>query len=382
MPKKFDYTARARKITFKYPVLTRISIQINFWILAFIFLFAIIHLSAQSLSVTYEFPIQTSFIPSLIMSLIIGIIYGVILGLLDIVLDKGFIKNWSMGLVILLRGLIYFLVIVVMMIFIRNVVWNLLIVPNFFGRISPFKNNLIWHYFFYIMLIFTPVMALLMSFINLMNQKFGPGVLLPMLFGKYKNPREEERVFMFMDLKSSTTHAEKLGHIKYSALIRDSFMDINQVLARHNAEVYQYVGDEIVVSWPVNEGMRGLACVEFFFGTQEQFNQRHNYYIENYGFVPQFKAGLHLGIVTAVEVGEVKRDIAYHGDTLNTAARIQNICNEYDKTFLVSQDIKEISDMESKYIMESIGNITLKGKNIPVEVYSVNHRKNANNIKS
>jgi adenylate cyclase len=111
---------------------------------------------------------------------------------------------------------------------------------------------------------------------------------------------------MFMDLKSSTTYAEKLGHIKHSALIRDSFKDINQVLARHNAEVYQYVGDEIVVSWPISEGLRGLACIEFFFSTQNQFNQRHDYYMENYGFIPQFKAGLHLGIVTAVEVGEIK----------------------------------------------------------------------------
>jgi adenylate cyclase len=224
------------------------------------------------------------------------------------------------------------------------------------------------------MLIFTPVMATLMSFINLMNQKFGPGVLIPMLFGKYKNPREEERVFMFMDLQSSTTHAEKLGHIRYSALIRDSFMDINQVLTKHNAEVYQYVGDEIVVSWSLNEGMRKLACVEFFFSTQDQFDSRKDYYIENYGFVPRFKAGLHLGMVTAVEVGEVKRDIAYHGDTLNTAARIQSICNQYDKMILVSQDIKEISSLEDNFRLESIGKISLKGKDIPIEIHSIEQR--------
>jgi adenylate cyclase len=375
MPKKFDYTTQARKMAFRFPVFTRISIQINFWIISFTFLLAIIHLSALSLSVTFGFPAQTSFLPSLIMACISGIIYGIILGYVDIFLEKGFLKNLSMGLMILFRTLIYFAIVILVMIFTRNVVWKMLIVPHFFGGASPFENNLVWHYFFYIMLIFTPLMATLMSFINLMNQKFGPGVLMPLLFGKYKNPREEERIFMFMDLKSSTTHAEKLGHIKYSALIRDSFMDINQVLAKHNAEVYQYVGDEIVVSWPINEGMRGLACVEFFFSTQEQFSQRHNYYLENYGFVPQFKAGLHMGMVTAVEVGEVKRDIAYHGDTLNTAARIQSICNQYDKAFLVSQDIKEISDMENKYNLESIGNIILKGKDIPVGVYSIDTRK-------
>ena len=167
-------------------------------------------------------------------------------------------------------------------------------------------------------------MSLVISFINQMNRKFGPGVLLPLLLGRYRNPKEEERIFMFMDLKSSTKHAENLGHIKYSALIRDSFMDINKVLVKHRAEIYQYVGDEIVISWPVTEGMKKAACVEFYFDCQNQFNLRKNYYTKLYGLTPKFKGGLHAEPVTAVEVGDVKRDIAYHGDTINTAAaRIQ-----------------------------------------------------------
>ena len=99
--------------------------------------------------------------------------------------------------------------------------------------------------------------------------------------------------------------------------------------------------------------------------------------MENYGFVPQFKAGLHLGIVTAVEVGEIKRDIAYHGDTLNTAARIQSICNQYDKIFLVSGDAVDFIKMEDNYHVESLGDITLKGKNEPIGVYSI-ESKNIN----
>jgi adenylate cyclase len=343
----------------------------NFWILAFLLLSAMIHFSSLSLAVSNDLPMQTSFIPPLIISFISGIFYGIVLGMIDIILEGGYFKRWPLGLVLLFRGLIYFIVIEVSLFIIRTFVWQLLIVPNFFGGESPFDNSLSWDYFFYMMLIFTPVMATLMSFINLMNQKFGPGVLIPMLFGKYKNPREEERIFMFMDLKSSTSHAEKLGHLKYSALIRDSFMDINQILTRHNAEVYQYVGDEIVVSWPVSEGMRGLACVEFYFSAQEQFNERYEYYIDNYGLVPQFKAGLHLGMVTAVEVGEVKRDIAYHGDTINTASRIQGVCNTYGKMFLVSDDIKDLPGLENAYSLQMLGDISLRGKESAVGVYSI-----------
>src|SRR5690606_14690721 len=100
--------------------------------------------------------------------------------------------------------------------------------------------------------------------------------------------------------------------------------------------VYQYVGDEIVISWKVNEKMENMSCVQFFFACEEQFLNRSEYYIKKYDLVPCFKAGLHLGKVTAVEIGEIKRDIAYHGDTLNTAARIQGMCNQYDKKILIS----------------------------------------------
>ncbi|MCP4713222.1 MAG: hypothetical protein GY869_31715, partial [Planctomycetes bacterium] len=93
------------------------------------------------------------------------------------------------------------------------------------------------------------VMAAL--FILQVSDKFGQGVLVNFLLGKYHQPKEEERIFMFLDLKSSTTYAEKLGHLRYSRLIQDCFFDITEVILRHDAVIYQYVGDEVILSWPL-----------------------------------------------------------------------------------------------------------------------------------
>lgn len=374
MPKKFDYTANARAFALRFPKLNHIAIQVTFWTYAFLLFATIIHFNTKSLSESYSINIPLSFGSSIILSLIMGTFYGVILGYVDIFIERSKIKNWSLGLIFLLRILVYSFVLVAAIEFTRNILWELLIIPHFFKDLAPLINHQSWKYFFYSLAIYTIVMSAAITFINLMNKKFGPGVLIPMIFGKYRNPREEERIFMFMDLKSSTTHAENLGHIKYSALIRDSFMDINQVLAKHNAEIYQYVGDEIVISWPKTSDIKGLSCVEFFFASQEQFNKRYDYYMDIYGFVPQFKAGLHLGKVTAVEVGEIKRDIAYHGDTLNTASRIQSVCNDYNKIFLVSGDVIDFIELENRYKVESIGELTLKGKNEPIGVYSIDNK--------
>jgi len=192
-----------------------------------------------------------------------------------------------------------------------------------------------------------------------------------LLLGKYRNPQEEDRIFMFMDLKSSTSIAEKLGHLKYSSFIRDSFMDINQLLLPFNAAVYQYVGDEIVVTWGVNDGLRNFSCIRFFFACEKQFLARDQYYTKHYGFLPHFKAGLHMGKVIAVEIGEIKRDIAYHGDTLNTAARIQSVCNEYNKSFLISEYLLEKIGLNHSFKTEPLGMIQLRGKTTKVGIASV-----------
>ena len=105
---------------------------------------------------------------------------------------------------------------------------------------------------------------------------------------------------------------------------------------------------------------------------------KRNHYLEKYGVVPEFKAGMHLGLVTAVEVGSIKREIAYHGDTINTASRIQGKCNELDQTFLISETVKEaIENLNRNYQYQSMGEITLRGKDHSVELYGVERRDSA-----
>jgi len=159
-------------------------------------------------------------------------------------------------------------------------------------------------------------------------------------------------------------------------MIRDCFSDLNHVLSKNNAEIYQYVGDEAVITWPAEEGVRKMTCLSLFFDFKDELNRMQDHYIKHYGFVPEFKAGLHCGIITAVEIGEIKREIAYHGDTINTAARIQSMCKQFDQSFLISDSVKFILPGENnQYSFESLGNITLKGKESAVELFSVRRIK-------
>jgi adenylate cyclase len=174
-----------------------------------------------------------------------------------------------------------------------------------------------------------------------------------------------------MDLRSSTALAEKLGHLRYSSLIRDSFLDINNVVSSYNSEIYQYAGDEIILSWRMPDGIRNASCIHFYFACREEFLRRASYYQDQYGLLPEFKAGVHGGMVTVVEIGNIKRDIAYHGDVLNTAARIQGLCNEYGQQLLISTEILEKVVLTGTLQAEKVGRVILKGKEDFVEIAGI-----------
>jgi len=141
---------------------------------------------------------------------------------------------------------------------------------------------------------------------------------------------------------------------------------------QNSAEIYQYVGDEAVITWPANEGKRNLSCLTLFYDFENRLIKKRDFYKNHYGLVPEFKAGLHFGIVTAVEVGQIKREIAYHGDAINTSARIQSLCNQYNRTLLISKSVKSIlSNANSKYNFEYLGETLLKGKAQTLELYGI-----------
>ncbi|HEY3404372.1 MAG TPA: adenylate/guanylate cyclase domain-containing protein, partial [Ohtaekwangia sp.] len=213
--------------------------------------------------------------------------------------------------------------------------------------------------------------SLFYHFILQINKKFGPGVLLRYAAGRYFSPQVEDRAFMFLDLKSSTQLAEKLEHVSYSRLVQDCYSELTIPLMRYNAEVYQYAGDEVVVTWRMNRSFSPSWCHEFAFAFQDRLEAKKDYFLMLYGVCPQFKAGVHCGRVTVAEVGEIKTEIAYHGDVLNTASRIQSLCNRFEKQLLLSESIVALLPEKDQTRTHFVAEAELKGKETPTKIFTI-----------
>jgi adenylate cyclase len=222
-----------------------------------------------------------------------------------------------------------------------------------------------------VLVIYTLVIYGLLVFFLQINRLLGEGILWKFIKGQYHRPREEERIFMFLDMKSSTTIAEQLGHVRFYALLNELFHEISYPVLQTKAEIYQYVGDEVVLTWEVDNGLENSNCLRTFFMFQERLQKNGDNYVKNFGVRPQFKAGLHFGKVISAQIGDLKREIVYNGDVVNTTARIQSECNNYQRDCLVSGALMDrLKDMNG-FRWEKIGAVTFRGKETQVELYSV-----------
>jgi adenylate cyclase len=235
---------------------------------------------------------------------------------------------------------------------------------------DKFYRNVLLTRAFLIFLLDLGIMTLLTIFLLEVTDKYGPGGFWSMIRGKYIKPKIENRIFIFLDINHATSIAEKLGHTKYFRLLRDFFADITVPILANGGEIYQYVGDEVVLSW-MNTALNKQRCFKFLRQAFFLLKRREKRYMRRYGVCPTFKAGIHSGEVTAGVIGIVKKDLVYSGDTLNTTARIRSKCHELDEPFVVSGDFLDDFSTPFAYRVNEIGEMEFKGREEKEKLYSV-----------
>ena len=197
----------------------------------------------------------------------------------------------------------------------------------------------------------------------------GRGVLAKFLTGCYYRPREEERIFMFIDLVGSTELAERIGHLAFHRLLNEFIRDVTEPILVSRGEIHNYFGDEVIVTWRPEQGLRESRCVRCFVDIRNAIEARNDAYQSRYGVTPSFRASLHIGPVVAGEMGVVKQAIVFLGDTVNTTARIEIACKEIGGPLLASEDLVNRLGDPDIFSFEDLGPVPLRGKAEPVRLF-------------
>jgi len=305
-----------------------------------------------------------------------GLIVGFLISFLSSFFEKFIyetrLKKLKFSIVLLIRTVVYIFIISFSVILVWVVHESAINSRGFIATMQTedFKYFMTKGDFPYI-LIFSITIGFLINFLLQLNSLLGKGVLLSYVTGKYHKPKIEERFFMFLDLESSTTIAETIGPVKYHTFMNNYFFDINDPIVETKGEIYQYVGDEVVISWTKTNGIKSSNCISCYFRIKDRLEALQNKYIKEFGLVPGFKGGVHFGEVVIGEVGDSRKEIVFHGDVMNTASRIQGQAKALNKQLLVSEDALKYLNLVNGYKSENMGKFKLKGKEFETEIYSV-----------
>jgi class 3 adenylate cyclase len=182
--------------------------------------------------------------------------------------------------------------------------------------------------------------SLVVSAITEFGRLIGGPMLTSVVLGTYHRPAREQRIVMFLDIAGSTRLAEEMGELRVHDLITRFFFDIDEPISDHGGRVHAYVGDEVIVTWPITgDPARNARCLTCFFAIERKMARLAVDYDREFDVVPRFRAGLHAGPVIVSECGDAKRQLAYFGDTMNVAARLCEYCKVVNQRLVVSGDL-------------------------------------------
>jgi len=199
----------------------------------------------------------------------------------------------------------------------------------------------------------------------------GPRAFLNFITGRYHSPVEENRFVLFVDIAGSTGLAERLGGVGIHRFLDRTFRVLTLAVVDYRGEVLDYVGDEVIVTWPERGGALDCRPLRCFVAMREALAQASSQFEREFGAMPRIRGSLHFGPVIVGEIGDIKRAIVFNGDVMNTAARLEELSRSVDGGFLASRAAMERFNSAPPFATRDLGRLPIRGRADGIDVVGI-----------
>ncbi|HZT50750.1 MAG TPA: adenylate/guanylate cyclase domain-containing protein [Stellaceae bacterium] len=161
-----------------------------------------------------------------------------------------------------------------------------------------------------------------------------------------------------------------LRTLSYGLVLLGTGRVVGMVIAEAGGEIYRYVGDEIIVTWPLAPGARDGAYVACLFAIEDALARKRGDYLRACATEPRLRGALNAGTLVVGEMGDLKREIVMLGDTMNTTARGEEVCKTRGRDFIASEAaLRAVGALPPGVRAEPLGKIALRGKEGEVRLF-------------
>lgn len=302
---------------------------------------------------------------------LVGAIYGLFIGLSAILYDRGLIfpetrkrlRSFPTLSYLLAAEAMLFVVILLASAAGGVVVWSMgLVGDSFLDAVTPSFSAVVY----------SLTVSAVFVFVLRMRDLLGAEVFANLLVSRYNRPVSEERIFLFVDVVGSTAYAQKHGDLAAQALLGAIFNAIAEPVRRHRGQVDDYVGDLVIITWPLERGIERARCIDCLFAILDALARNPSIWQRRFEQVPNVRMAMHGGSVVTAEVGVDRHKIAYFGDVVNTTARLEALCRTLNRQVLVSNDLlARLPGLPAGVTKEPLGHHVLRGRDQRLGVVSL-----------
>jgi len=180
---------------------------------------------------------------------------------------------------------------------------------------------------------------------------------------------------LFSDIRNFTTLTEEFGAIQIVELLNKYFEAMITSVHRYNGIVDKYIGDAIMTVFGVpyaniSDSKNAINCALDMFSMLADLNKTNKK-------LPTLNIGIGIstGNVVSGNIGSEKRfEYTVIGDSVNLAARLESATKTYNVNLLICEET--YNEVKKYFHCREIDTLLVKGKNIPVKVFTVIDTKN------
>ena len=179
-------------------------------------------------------------------------------------------------------------------------------------------------------------------------------------------PEAAEATVLFADIEGFTAVTAEIGPAATVALLNAYFSAMVEILERHDGVVTQFQGDAILATFnvPAANPRHAANAIK---AAREMLEATEN--SEFAGHRLAIRIGISTGEVVAGAVGAAGRlNYTVHGDTVNLAARLEQLNKEYGTRLMVSQGVV---DRASEYAYRRVAETPVRGRTGTETIYTL-----------
>jgi adenylate cyclase len=227
------------------------------------------------------------------------------------------------------------------------------------------------HETFWLGLIYSVALSVLINLALATSNIIGHRAFLNFITGRYHTPVEEKRFVLFVDIAGSTGLAERLGGVGIHRLLDHTFRLLTLAVVDYRGEVLNYVGDEVIVTWPERSGTIDCRPLRCFAAMRDELVQASSQFEREFGVTPLIRGSLHFGPVIVGEIGDVKRAIVFNGDVMNIAARLEELSRKVEGGFLASSAAIQRFRSTTPFAVRDLGRLPIRGRADGIDVVGI-----------